>query len=450
VGSSPNLDLLRRIARSVCCEPLKQGPFSEADLHSLGLFKGMIGPKGIYGIRVEAAREMGQLADEMYNRSQFARASTFDIFANQLSTTIIQTFAGRTTPVTAADVVSIEKQMTEWLRGQIASREFYIPCFLSPWDAASFSIGPVAFMHIGAFAQQAQRESEGVLAVTFSPMLEQAARSAANWVATVKVDGRAEDRAQEVANLAVDIALGGVQLCIPEDGAQFMARMTGRSMPVFGQAISRADGHLKMAVTNTEPGRAFGPRFLDQRLTASRPMLDAIGRRVALFIDGGGVVPALEQAWCDAAYWFHEGLAEPLDTIAVPKLETAIEVLLHSESSKGSKRRVLQAIGAFYGLREADQINPDSQTTVGQFAQGLVRDRSRILHGTWSTLTHSFHASRPSLTTLVRGLLAMYALELDQYLVNQSPADDVEAFLAFVSARRNATQAVAPNTVDRS
>jgi hypothetical protein len=44
----------------------------------------------------------------------------------------------------------------------------------------------------------------------------------------------------------------------------------------------------------------------------------------------------------------------------------------------------------------------------------------------------------------------MYPLELDQYLVNQSPADDVEAFLAFVSARRNATQAVAPHTVDGS
>lgn len=36
-------------------------------------------------------------------------------------------------------------------------------------------------------------------------------------------------------------------------------------------------------------------------------------------------LPFLEQAWCDGAYWMREAFAEPIETIAVAKLETSIE-----------------------------------------------------------------------------------------------------------------------------
>ena len=86
-------------------------------------------------------------------------------------------------------------------------------------------------------------------------------------------------------------------------------------------------------------------------------------------------------------------------------------------------------------------INPQSQTTVEQFVQGFVRDRSRILHGTWSTL---LHASRPSLTTLARDLLTLYSLSLDQYIASASPKDNIDLFLDFVDAQRKQSAATAP------
>ena len=56
------------------------------------------------------------------------------------------------------------------------------------------------------------------------------------------------------------------------------------------------------------------------------------------------------------------------------------------EDMAGSECRLLDAIKASFGL-EADQtISPTSTTTVKEFVKGFVRDRSRILHGTWSTL----------------------------------------------------------------
>jgi hypothetical protein len=86
------------------------------------------------------------------------------------------------------------------------------------------------------------------------------------------------------------------------------------------------------------------------------------------------------------AYWFHEALAEPIDSIAIAKLETALEVLLRSESSKGSTSRVLTILYCFFGLQPDDPVAPNASLTAKQFAANLVRDRSRILHGTWSTL----------------------------------------------------------------
>lgn len=184
----------------------------------------------------------------------------------------------------------------------------------------------------------------------------------------------------------------------------------------------------------------MGDGTLDYFLQQGQGLAHAIGPRVKSFVEGKSAFPALEQAWADAAYWFHEALVESLDTIAVPKLETAIEVLLRAESTSGSKARVLKAINAFYGLTKDDRINPHSHLSVEKFATGFVTDRSRILHGTWSTLNHSLRDSRSNLTALVVNLLAMYALELERYIKAAGASDDIEAFLTSIQANRQAAK----------
>jgi len=443
------LALLQHIVKNLHVEPWKKdGPLNQDQLRALQLFTGKIGPKGIVGIRIEAAESVSQLSDAIYTTSAYQRGVTYAAVANKLTDTIILNYAVKSNAAIGGNDMSfVEKEVDDWFKAQIASHEFYIPCFITPWHGPAFSIGPVHFTHVQDFAPAERAETGPMYDLTFGVVFEQMGRAAANWIATVKVEDCTKERAQEIANLAVDIALAGLQLCIPEDDARHMARMTGRTMPVFSQAVSRSAGNLSAGLTNSEPGRAFGPGFLEKRLADTKPVIDSVGGRLATFISGKAGLAELEQAWPDAAYWFHEGLAEPLDTIAVSKLETAIEILLRSESTKGSKARVLKAIEAFYGLKSEDFINPQSQTTVEQFAQGFVRDRSRILHGTWSTLNHSLRASRPSLTTLVRDLLAQYSIVLDRYAVAAAPNDDVEAFLSFIDAERQAaTKPSAPAT----
>ena len=441
----PKLASLQHIVNNLHSEPLKKGPMTESQLQELRLIRGKIGPSGIVGVRVEAAEAVNELAEAIFNDPRYGRGTTFATVVNQLIDVVISSYSPKAT-MQPADVDFIEQKMADWLQKQIAVHEFYIPCFLAPWPAPAFSIGPVRFTHVQEFAAAAKVETGAMFDVTFGDVFQHMGRVGANWIATVQVDCCTKERAQEIANLAADIALGGLQLCISEDGAQHMARMTGRTMPVFHHAVSRSNGQLSSASTNSQPGLAFGPYFLDRRLAEARPVLDSIGARVRTFVTGGGgPISELEQAWADAAYWFHEGLAEPLDTIAVPKLETALEVLLRSESTSGSKARVLKAIRAFHGKEPGDFINPQSQVTVEQFAKGFVRDRSRVLHGTWSTLVHSLRGSRPSLTLLVRELLALYTLALDQFAVTASPSDDIEAFLNFIDGLRK-TSALSAST----
>ena len=127
-------------------------------------------------------------------------------------------------------------------------------------------------------------------------------------------------------------------------------------------------------------------------------------------------------------------------------METAIEILLRSENTSGSKARFVRSIRAFYGLEPNQLVSPQSNITVDAFAKDLVRDRSRILHGTWSTLSHPLHISRATLSIFARDLLIRYGLEIDTYAAINGASDDVEKFLAYVETKRDARWERKPET----
>jgi hypothetical protein len=235
-------------------------------------------------------------------------------------------------------------------------------------------ISMIRFIHISDFARVAKGDAGVMFDAVFGPFLELVRRAGAHWVATIKTEACARDRALEIANLSVDIGLAGLQLVCSLDDAQRINRLTGRAMPVLRYTVFRSDGQLSASTTNSGPVLASGPDVLDNLLQQAQPVLASIGKRVENYVRQTGCLARLDQAWSDASYWYHEGLAEPLDTIAVSKLETAIEVLLCSESTKGSKARLLSAIHAFYGKLSNELINPHSPVTVDQFVQeGLCR-----------------------------------------------------------------------------
>jgi hypothetical protein len=125
-------------------------------------------------------------------------------------------------------------------------------------------------------------------------------------------------------------------------------------------------------------------------------------------------------------------LAERIDSIAVVKLETSLEVLLRSTSTKGSQSRIRSVLEAFFGLRPEDPVVPGSSTTAEEFAKSLVGDRSQILHGTMSTLQPHIGIDRDGLEEFVASVLRRAVIELAGYGTASAPKDQVEAFLEWV------------------
>jgi hypothetical protein len=170
-------------------------------------------------------------------------------------------------------------------------------------------------------------------------------------------------------------------------------------------------------------------------LKKAAPIFTAVGNVVCSFASGSFRLPTLERAWCDAAYWLHQALAESIDTIAIAKLETALEVLLRAESSTGSERRMLEILSAFFDLGPDDPVALGSPLSARQFARNVVRDRSRILHGTWSTL-NARGIDRAGLEGFVATVLRAAVIELEAYAHSTGPDDDTEKFLCWVRQRK--------------
>ncbi len=195
---------------------------------------------------------------------------------------------------------------------------------------------------------------------------------------------------QSLRSILVIVAL---QLAEPFLDTRSMARLDARRGTPRKRTLSEANGYHNTGSALKEPGLSIGEGVLADILLKKELLFLAVGNVVSSFASGTFRLPRLEQAWCDAAYWFHTALAESIDTIAIAQLETALEVLLCAENGRGSEQRLLAILSTFFGLQPDDPVAPDSALSAQQFARKVVRDRSRILHGTWSTLKRARHRS---------------------------------------------------------
>ena len=161
--------------------------------------------------------------------------------------------------------------------------------------------------------------------------------------------------------------------------------------------------------------------------------MTAVGNVVQSFASGVFRRPNLERAWCDAAYWLREALAEPIDSIAIAKLETALEVLLRSERSARSTQRLVAILQYFFRRKPDDPIREGSTVTARQFAANVVGDRSRILHGTWSTLHARLSTDRQGMERFATDVIRRAVLELEKYCTQNDTEDSTQAFLDWVA-----------------
>jgi len=333
------------------------------------------------------------------------------------------------------DVEKLSIAIQEWLKQKTGSRTVIVPCAITPWPSPRFSIGPVRFIFLkdAKTSELFPRNDTWELDQDqFAKFLDETAQRDGNWLAAVDVDGCATKKAIEIGELAVDLAITGIQVSAPNAGVKTMARINQMRGRAFDTTITVRDGRYGWGHSNKSPGISIGQGYMQEIQRVAQRTFTSVGNRVTGFTSGQYRLPLLEGAWCDAAYWLHEGLSEPVDSIAVAKLETALEVLLIAESSRGSEAKILLALEVFFGLSPEMPITPVSDITTKQYAKDLVGGRSRVLHGTLSTLSSNLTELRGQLEYMGTTLVRSSAIEIDEYLAAGKTNDDIDVFLGWV------------------
>ena len=110
----------------------------------------------------------------------------------------------------------------------------------------------------------------------------------------------------------------------------------------------------------------------------------------------------------------------------------ALESLFAAGNAAGSSQRLRNTLKAVFGLAPTDLMYSESTVTVEEFVKDLVTARSRILHGTWSTLSSELPLEKEAVAALCRNILIVFTIQLDRYLATPGYVDDIEPFIAWM------------------
>jgi hypothetical protein len=431
--------LLQKLAEHLERRPLPFEALTQQLLRSEGLGRVREKAGGIIAVRMPGQAAFIELVDRVLDRLPALDRGA--IYANVQSEvfTFIEAYVGRDpSAIGIMDAEAIVSHLDAWFAAKASSRRVFVPCLISRTTALRFEIGPVTFEFVDRLTGSDFYPAGGGDAALdrsgFDDLLKWMREQEADWLARVSVDGCEQKRAEEIAELAVDLVIVAFQMAAPHMHTREMSRLDARRGSSQKRTLSEADGYHSAGWARKEPGLTIGRGTLNDILLRAAPLFTAVGNIVNSFASGAFRLPVLERAWCDSAYWLHQALAESLDTIAIAKLETALEVLVRSESSRGSGRRILEILGAFFDLGPDDPVAPGSLTSARQFAQNIVRDRSRILHGTWSTL-NARSIDRVGMEGFVITVLRTAAVELEKYARCAERTDGIDGFLGWVRKR---------------
>ncbi len=286
---------------------------------------------------VELAEVIGR------DKPEYRKGLTLTDFVNKLADILISQYDNfQEKPIDELFVIMFRSEFDKWFRAETVDRRHFIPCSIIYGKAESFSVGPVEFFHVsnippGTFGSSAISPQNDML---LTPFFEAMQKRDANWIAAVHLDGYHPSRSSELANLTVDVAIGILKLTIPRDISERFSRITARTLPPWYSNVSISAGKTTVEVKHAQFAQAIPGKSLNRILKNGHRIIDSGGECLYAFLGLNNVIVKLRQAWCDAVYWFHEGLIEPLDSLAVIKLETAVEVLLRSQSKSGSQKRL--------------------------------------------------------------------------------------------------------------
>ena len=180
---------------------------------------------GRVGVRRDGVAAAIKLARSMaQDNPRYHRGARHRTLTEAILNASMEKFAGRAPDsIAAVDLAALKAAVEEWFSRNVVPCCYVVPCALMPDlsafpHARPFAIGPVAFRHVSDFLKarnSANPEERMVDEIHHGQLLERMKERHAKWVAEVEIDGCETGKASDIADLAVDIAIVGVQLVVP-------------------------------------------------------------------------------------------------------------------------------------------------------------------------------------------------------------------------------------------
>ena len=231
---------------------------------------------GIIAIRMPGGRSFTELTDRLLDRfPNIERGIAYSDVQTELFD-FVENYLGREpSTIGSEDAQALIAHFEKWFAGQALPRRVFVPCVISRTTAPRFEIGPIVFEFIDRlptsdFYPHSQSAVEG--RSHFDRLLEWMREGGADWLAQVTVEGCERKRAEEIAELAVDLAIVALQLAAPYLGTRSMARLDGRRGTPQKRTLSEAAGDHWASWTRKEPGSPIGAGTLPDILQKAAPI----------------------------------------------------------------------------------------------------------------------------------------------------------------------------------
>lgn len=355
-----------------------------------------------YGFLSEATEEIHKTAIHIRRETPTLRKNcNINWLCEKIATWILKKYA--TTPentITANTPKELISDLIEDLERITHSKTHFIPCNILEGISDDFHIGPVTFVHK---TSKTLKNNKNIKSESFKKFLKHLKKNNTHWVAIVPTQPTEAAHSITLANTAVDLAISSLQLCIHHLNCQHMGRTMRGLRPTTSNQLFTTGEEETPSYFDGHPFYSYRlySHDLVETLESNREILEPAGYLIKKFLEGSE--DRVVQGCIDSLYWYHEAICENIDTIAIAKHEISAEILYPEGNPRGSQRRITEAIFSQLNLNQAQKDEYASE--LNNHIKKIITARSKILHGTASTLANDLELSRETAAQLSRFLL---------------------------------------------
>jgi len=310
-----------------------------------------------------------------------------------------------------------------------------IPCYIFFNDTPSFSVGPVRFIRLQDWCDN----------LSLSPMDKITAEpgirllSEFNVMAEIDITANEAQRSYERACAAIDTVLTVFTMLFGSDTVHRVGRNTGylKQNEYSTWEKETPSAQPRCGIHGHGRGILVVTKDIPSYLEKWKSVLDSAGGCIRSFVENvTSQLPtkSLDTRWVEAVYWYGQACKSQYPGVSLAMLEVAMAVLTQARQSTVAYGRLVDLGKRWLNRHPNDQLFPLYRQTYEEFVAEFERVRAEVLHGNRGSFFETDDTIYHRADVVMRQILLICALRLNQYAASHAPIDDWEGFLSWDEA----------------